>query len=132
MRSVIISNQDVIDLLLDFSLPSAPGSCHSRTPRLSGSRGRHLYIIIFPSTLTHTFSFEVHAHTHKISLCVAGSLAQKANTHRCFLLHSALQSPLAAYLQPQQHKKGNPLVFLGHISVYFIMSYAIQKSAKSC
>lgn len=56
--SVIISNQDIIDILLDFSLShtTPPGSCHSRTPRLMSSRHRQLRVIIF-LTCTYTLLF---------------------------------------------------------------------------
>lgn len=71
-RSAIISNQDVIDILLDFSLSlsTPPGSCHSRTLKLVSSRHRQLCIIISLSYVhMHTFLFWSTV-THKLSRCV--------------------------------------------------------------
>lgn len=57
-----------LSLSLSLSLPSAPGSCHSRTLRLSSSRDRYLHIIIFPSYMR--------AHTHFLLKCThSNSLA---------------------------------------------------------
>lgn len=56
MRSVISSNQDVIDILPDFALspPTPPGSCHSRTQAL-----KQLHVIILLADMhIHHFLFQ--------------------------------------------------------------------------
>lgn len=89
--SAIISNQDVIDIQLDFSLSHSPppGSCHSRTLRLKSSRDRQLSSS-FCLTRAYTLSLLKYDRTQAPSLSASWSLALKPNTHRCSLLLSAL------------------------------------------
>ena len=111
MRRVIISNQDVIDLLLDLplclSLLPAPGSCHSRTLRLSSSSEPDSYTSLsFPLT-----------HMREISPCV-GSLVTGSETKISQMFFALFCSPITigclSATQGPTHKQ-KILQFLGHL-----------------
>lgn len=104
MRSVIISNQDVIDLVLDFSrppspslsLPPAPGSCHSGTLRLNSSSETDCYTSLSLCLTS----------IHKLSLCICPLVTgSNVKLTQMFVALLCIQSLLAAHLHPQYPHK---------------------------
>lgn len=108
MRSVIISNQDVIDLVLDFSLPPSLPLALSHQHLALVTVGHWGLIAAVRQTVIHHYLSVLHTYTK--SLCASVPWSPTPNSHRCLWLSSASNHCwLAAHLQPQYpHKCTQP------------------------